>query len=89
MNYVIPELLSPKLVASPVKAPEPMDVDISVPRTYFCPTCRNVIKESENVSSFNERSVGCDKCQLWYHFHCVNFKKSDCKKSSWTCPKCT
>ncbi|CAC5383201.1 unnamed protein product [Mytilus coruscus] len=63
--FTVNELLFPKL-DSVEQLPEPMVVETSVctTQTYFCPTCNNVIKESENVSNYSERSVGCDKCEL-------------------------
>lgn len=58
----LPELLFPKL-QSVEQSPGSMEVETSVCTThnYFCPTCNNVIKESENVSNYGERSVRCDK----------------------------
>ncbi|CAG2206645.1 unnamed protein product [Mytilus edulis] len=58
----LPELLFPKL-QSVEQSPGSMEDETSVCTTqnYFCPTCNNVIKESENVSNYGERSVRCDK----------------------------
>ncbi|CAC5404734.1 unnamed protein product [Mytilus coruscus] len=48
INCILPELLFPKL-DSVEQLPESMEVETSVctTQTYFCPTCNNVIKESE------------------------------------------
>lgn len=89
INCILPELLSPKL-NSVEQPPESMEVETSLcdTQSYFCPICKNLIKESENVSKYNERSVGCDKCEMWFHFPCVKFTKTDSKKKTWFCPNC-
>ncbi|CAG2235502.1 unnamed protein product [Mytilus edulis] len=83
------ELLNPKF-KSVEQIPESMEVETSLcdTQSYLCPICKNLIKESENVSKYNERSVGCDKCEMWFHFPCVKFTKTDSKKKTWFCPNC-
>ncbi|CAG2229845.1 unnamed protein product [Mytilus edulis] len=89
INCILPELLNPKL-NSVEQIPESMEVETSLcdTQSYFCSICKNFIKESENVSKYNERSVGCDKCEMWFHFPCVKFTKTDSKKKTWFCPNC-
>ena len=33
-----------------------------------CPICHKLCKEAEELSTFNERSIGCDGCNAWFHF---------------------
>lgn len=89
-NFIAPELLTKKLEKSRT-VHEPMEVDnyVQAAVTYFCPICNNVIKEVENIVCFNERSICCDKCNLWYHFKCVKVKQSDINKIvNWICQTC-
>ena len=35
--------------------------------------------------------IGCDFCDEWYHYNCLNLTKSEAKeltKKEWTCPNC-
>ena len=43
--------------------------------------------------SFSERPnmIGCDFCDEWYHYNCLNLTKAEAKeltKKEWTCPNC-
>lgn len=71
---------------------EPMEIDMPDPNTsfrYFCPLCNNIVKEVENVVSYNDRSIACDKCNLWFHFKCANVKQNEAMNSkTWYCQKC-
>ncbi|XP_062593889.1 uncharacterized protein LOC134255395 [Saccostrea cucullata] len=51
---------------------EPMDVDVGTSNSsrYFCPVCRNIIKETGSITSYSDRSIACDECNLWFHFKC-------------------
>ena len=91
-KYIVPELLHKHLKSSLQECQTSVvtaSVDTNKYR-YFCPICNKIVKESENVVLFSERSIGCDKCNLWYHFKCVNLKQSDIKKmSEWYCQNCS
>ena len=30
--------------------------------------CHKLCKDTEELSTFNERSIGCDGCNAWFHF---------------------
>ena len=35
--------------------------------------------------------IGCDFCDEWYHYNCLNLTKAEAKeltKKEWTCPNC-
>lgn len=64
---------------------EVMDVET----VYFCPICKSVVQNSENVHQCRDQSICCDICDLWYHFKCVKItKQSTMRLKQWTCPKC-
>ncbi|CRG99035.1 conserved Plasmodium protein, unknown function [Plasmodium relictum] len=48
----------------------------------ICPIC----SKGESASS-EFGMVGCDSCNKWFHFECVNYENNDCNES-WFCPKC-
>ena len=57
--------------------------------TYFCTICNCQILEQENISSFSQRSICCDKCQRWFHFKCVGMTKSVLNETlQWLCKEC-
>lgn len=40
----------------------------------------------DDVSTENERMIGCDGCQLWFHLRCVGLSTEDAeKKKKWYC----
>ena len=36
-----------------------------------CPICHTLCKDEEDLSVFNERSIGSDICYAWFHFGCL------------------
>ena len=40
-----------------------------------CPICHAICKDEDEVKTFNERSIGCDSCNGWFHFGCVKMNK--------------
>ncbi|CAF1000728.1 unnamed protein product [Brachionus calyciflorus] len=46
-----------------------------------CPICVVVILSSTP-------SIGCDGCNKWYHFSCLNLDENDIKKKYWYCTNC-
>ena len=32
-----------------------------------CPICHTLCKDKNELSTFNERSIGCDGCNVWFH----------------------
>ena len=91
-SYVLPEIRSKTLHATlqqseDLSDTEPMDVDYQAGYTYFCPSCSMVIPNV--VTELKHRSICCDLCNLWYHFHCVGVTNTNVKcMSSWHCGKC-
>ena len=62
---------------------------------YPCSTCGCECIEVDSVTSpkFKEFSVGCDDCQLWFHYVCVGLsgKEPELKQGSslpYFCLKC-
>ena len=56
-----------------------------------CPLCHVVCKNEEEVNTFNERSIGCDSCNAWFHFGCVQMTKKKLNKigeENWYCRVC-
>ncbi|XP_062600182.1 uncharacterized protein LOC134261804 [Saccostrea cucullata] len=59
--------------------------------TYVCDLCS---EECDwEPSELARESIACDKCNLWFHYGCVNIKGDEPflfkKKSRWICPTCT
>ena len=58
--------------------------------SYPCGTC-GLICEDDPADSKDE-SIGCDTCQLWYHYLCVGLTGSESvvtnRKSKWKCETC-
>ena len=40
---------------------------------YLCGACG--VQLPDVPKSFDEESIGCDQCPLWFHFKCVNITK--------------
>ena len=55
----------------------------------LCGTCQKEVVDGP--TKFEEESVGCDKCPLWYHFICAGITEDSRPKQrdSWICPKCS
>ena len=56
-----------------------------------CPICHTICK-NEEVNTFNERSIGCDRCNAWFHFACAqmnNKKLKEIEEENWYCALCT
>lgn len=95
-SFVLPEIHSRSLQhlltqeSLNVHTPEPMEIDNKVHvdgETYFCPECNMVVMNE--VTKLKERSIYCDECRLWYHFHCVGITDKYVKSlTSWHCKKC-
>ena len=58
------------------------------PEIYLCGECKKTLKI--NPANFNEESVGCDRCPIWYHFVCVGIKEGNeaTHEQKWHCIKC-
>lgn len=68
---------SAKLPRSPPQQNQQKDTDPNE-STYPCQICLVID---------NNPIVCCDKCQLWFHFACVNAPQ-DVDKCEWFCPRC-
>ena len=56
-----------------------------------CPICHTLCKDEEEVTSFSERSIGCDSCNAWFHFVCVQMtakKLKEIGEGNWYCVLC-
>ena len=65
------------LESSNVQSAEPMEIDNFKGDLYFCPECKSVILNE--VTELRDRSIWCDFCKLWHHFHCVSFTNTHAK----------
>jgi hypothetical protein len=58
---------------------------------YVCPVCDNICEE-EPLDQEGE-SIGCDKCNLWFHYGCVNLTGNEQflkeSNSNWYCQPCS
>ena len=56
---------------------------------YICPICqKNIPHIAEN---FEENSIGCEICNMWFHFKCVGItdeKMIPMESDSWFCKNC-
>lgn len=89
INYIVPKLITKSCELE--CEVEPMEVDV-VPEgnVYFCPICREKVKESECIRSFGERSIACEMCDSWFHFKCVKITKSVLETiEDYVCPSCS
>ena len=89
--YLLPELKHRVLEASLacVQNDEPMEVDgQGHGDNYFCPVCNMHVKNE--VVNLKDRSICCDACNLWFHFHCVGITNIALKSMSagWYCTSC-
>uniref|UniRef100_A0A0N4ZU24 PHD-type domain-containing protein n=1 Tax=Parastrongyloides trichosuri TaxID=131310 RepID=A0A0N4ZU24_PARTI len=48
---------------------------------WICPKCHVAYNEDAEM-------VGCDKCESWYHFHCVGLIVAPAEHESWFCEDC-
>lgn len=56
--------------------------------SYKCGKCQKVL--IDNPKYFEDESIGCELCSLWFHFTCAGIKngKQPKQEDSWKCPKC-
>lgn len=94
-TYMIPHILYcsnavPSFVAVPERTGTCMDTEAIIGDVFFCPVCKKVIKEQENIFCFRNRSICCDLCDHWFHFKCVKMTKVILKSmQDWVCPTCS
>ncbi|KAL8559204.1 hypothetical protein ACOMHN_048451 [Nucella lapillus] len=48
---------------------------------WICPACK--------LQDDGSPMIGCDKCDDWYHWVCVNITKEPPEEESWFCPRCS
>ena len=57
---------------------------------YKCGVCQNECVDSPKTA--DEDSIGCDSCELWFHYPCVGLTGKEPflsrKRSSWFCAAC-
>ena len=54
---------------------------------YLCGVCHLICEYQTNLESESDNSVGCEKCQIWFHWGCVGFD-GDQSDDDWYCQKC-
>ncbi len=76
---VLPKLLKPDVesLRSLLKTSEKES------KVYYCGTCGVKYKDSNE----SEYSIGCDKCDTWYHSQCVHISK-ETEPDSFYCSLC-
>lgn len=97
-EYIVPELLHgdvlKQLQCNDIsnELSESVNVDASVGSSqsrYYCPVCNCFIKEGQEILSYRDRSIVCEKCKLKFHFQCVKMTNAKLKKNEqWFCPGC-
>ena len=100
-EHLLPEIIEKKLCVESTKPKK--DISKNQDHGYAlcsdgdnlsasnCPICHVVCKDEEEVSTFNERSIGCDSCNAWFHFGCVQMTKKKLKEigeDNWYCTLC-
>ena len=59
----------------------------TMPHIYFCAVCKEQLVNEPKT--YDESSIGCDSCPLWFHFNCVGLSKSfDADSNKWYCCNC-
>ena len=55
---------------------------------YRCGLCGELVKEEPEDES--GQSIGCDNCDTWYHYGCLNISGNErfLKKKKWFCDTC-
>ena len=96
LQHIIPEMYTSKVkcdiegknaIENRITA---VEVDGTDTYSYFCPVCNTIIKEIENIRNFRDKSICCDKCELWFHSKCVKLNQSLVSKlKTWICPRCS
>ena len=69
-----------------------MQLDSNLSSGYNCPVCHRLCVDEKDITAPNEKSVGCDGCNAWFHFGCVgmNAKKlENIGENNWFCIVCT
>ena len=75
------------------------DVDIDLVRQFFTDDAWKVLTQSVEIRKEQEwtcytckealetRTIGCDSCLLWYHFHCASISTKP-RTKYWYCQGC-
>ena len=56
-----------------------------------CPICHVVCGNEEDIKTFVQRSIGCDGCNAWFHFSCIEMtakKLKEMGENNWFCTVC-
>ena len=53
---------------------------------FLCGQCMSMI--SEQPQRYQEESVGCDLCPLWFHKACVGIQEHSMLPEKWYCEEC-
>nr|KAG5702233.1 hypothetical protein BaRGS_030588 [Batillaria attramentaria] len=55
-------------------------IDESGQKIWICPACK--------LQDDGSPMIGCDKCDDWYHWVCVNIVQEPPEDEQWYCPRC-
>ena len=76
-----------------LKPRPPKNPDLTaIPAVYICPVCG--CNYDDDVAQFNDHGitnpawVGCDECDRWFHFKCVDLTVAPAEDDEWECPTC-
>ena len=60
----------------------------AVMAVYLCRICKTQLESVPKC--YDEESIGCDKCPLWFHLKCVGISATSIpsSKSKWYCTQC-
>ena len=64
----------------------PMKKRVNITNICLCGICK--IELPDLPSKYEEESIACDKCPLWYHKKCVGIKQRQSTSGEWICKKC-
>ena len=68
-----------------------LSVSVNSLAQYNCPICHSICKDENEVKTFQNRSIGCDMCNAWFHFKCINMTQSKLEEiadGNWFCVIC-
>ncbi|XP_039272058.2 uncharacterized protein LOC120346397 [Styela clava] len=74
------KVITQTISAGPAPAPLGVYEDEDGNKVWICPGC--------NKPDDGSPMIGCDTCDDWYHWPCVNIKKEPPDDVDWYCPRC-
>ncbi len=46
------------------------------------------VKVSGKTKTSNNKRIGCDSCDKWYHFRCAGYRRMPSKRARFICKYC-